>query len=92
MLPPRQGNLFGDDELSDLFGESETLVYRPDLDDVRARLHKMLAEARAAEKLPPRKVSLFSAIFPQMTTWLPEEEGAQLRFQFEAEMERLKAA
>jgi hypothetical protein len=27
-----------------------------------------------------------------MTQWLPEDEGAQLRFEFEAELERLKAA
>ena len=31
-------------------------------------------------------------IFPQMTNWLPDEEGAQLRFQFEAEIRRLEAA
>jgi hypothetical protein len=27
-----------------------------------------------------------------MAGWLPEEEGAQLRFAFDAEMTRLKAA
>jgi len=27
-----------------------------------------------------------------MTNWLPEDEGAQLRFEFETEMARLKAA
>jgi len=64
------------------------------LDSVRARLHKILAEARAAQKLPwdPARVSLYRTIFPQMTNWLPEDEGAQLRFEFEAEMVRLKAA
>jgi len=64
------------------------------ISSVRARLHKILAEARAAEKLPwgPARVSLYRTIFPQMTNWLPEDEGAQLRFEFEAEMARLKAA
>jgi len=89
MASPRQGNLFGDDEP---IGDEPVPVYRPDLDDVRARLHKMLAEARAAGKLPRHRVSLLCAIFPRMTTWLPTEEGTQLRFAFEAEMERLKAA
>ena len=44
------------------------------LDSVRARLHKILAEARAAQKLPwdPARVSLYRTIFPQMTNWLPE--------------------
>jgi len=27
-----------------------------------------------------------------MTLWLPDDEGAQLRFEFETEMARLKAA
>jgi len=27
-----------------------------------------------------------------MTNWLPDEEGAQLRFEFEAEIKRLEAA
>jgi hypothetical protein len=31
-------------------------------------------------------------IFPQMTNWLPEEEGAQLRFEFETEIRWLEAA
>jgi hypothetical protein len=92
MPSPRQGNLFGDDEPGDLLGDDPAPAYRPDLDDVRARLHKILAEARAAEKLPPRTVSLYRSIFPHMTTWLPEEEGAQLRFEFESELKRLEAA
>jgi len=33
-----------------------------------------------------------SVSFPQMTNWLPEEEAAQLRFAFEAELARLEAA
>ena len=92
MAPPRQGNLFGDDELADLFGDEPPPPYRPDLDEVRAKLHKMLAEARAADKLPPRTVSLYRTIVPHMTTWLPEDEGTQLRFEFETELKRLEAA
>jgi hypothetical protein len=79
---------------TDLFGADPVPAYRPDPDKVRSRLHKILAEARAAQKLPwePTTVSLYRTIFPQMTQWLPEDEGAQLRFEFEAELERLKAA
>ena len=33
--------------------------------------------------MEPTTVSLYRTIFPQMTQWLPEEEGAQLRFEFE---------
>jgi hypothetical protein len=90
-----QPDLFGADEQSDLFGEdSPTPEYRPDPDSVRAELLKILTEARAAQKLPwePRTVLLYRTIFPQMTNWLPDEEGAQLRFAFETEIKRLEAA
>jgi hypothetical protein len=78
----------------DLFGAEANPAYRPDPDSVRAELHKILAEARAAQTLPwePTRVSLYRTIFPQMTNWLPEEEGAQLRFEFETELARLEAA
>ncbi|MBI3704749.1 MAG: hypothetical protein HY244_13105 [Rhizobiales bacterium] len=79
---------------TDLFGADPVPAYRPDPDKVRSRLHKILAEARAAQTLPwePTTVSLYRTIFPQMTNWLPEDEGAQLRFQFEEELARLEAA
>jgi hypothetical protein len=78
----------------DLFGAEPVPAYRPDPDKVRSRLHKILAEARAARTLPwePTTVSLYRTIFPQMANWLPEDEGAQLRFQFEEELARLEAA
>jgi hypothetical protein len=38
------------------------------------------------------RASLYRVIFPQMTNALPEDEAAQLRFQFEAEIRRLDAA
>ena len=79
----------------DLFGAAEApQAYHPDPDKVRSRLHKILAEMRGAKALPwePSTVSLYRTIFPQMTNWLPEDEGAQLRFEFEAEIARLEAA
>jgi hypothetical protein len=68
--------------------------YRPDVNRVRARLERILAEARGANRLPwePARVSLYRTIFPQMTLWLPENEAAQLRFEFETELARLEAA
>jgi hypothetical protein len=69
-------------------------AYRPDPEKVRARLHKILAEARSAQTLPwePTRLSLYRTIFPQMTKWLPEDEGTQLCFEFETEIARLEAA
>lgn len=88
-------DLFKSKDQPDLFGEDAAApVYRPDPDRVRARLHKILGEARAAETLPwePGRVSLYRTIFPQMTRWLPDEEAAQLRFEFDQEIERLSRA
>jgi hypothetical protein len=95
MASSRQTDLFQSDEHADLFGEdTPTPEYRADPDSVRAELLKILAEARAAQKLPwePKTVLLYRTIFPQMTNWLPDEEGAQLRFEFETEIKRLEAA
>jgi hypothetical protein len=94
MASTRQPDLFENDEQDDLFGDQPTPVYRADPEQVRADLYKILAEARAAQKMPwePTRVSLYRTIFPQMTNWLPEEEGAQLRFEFETELARLEAA
>jgi hypothetical protein len=87
-------DFFEEETQADLFGAEPVPAYRPDPDKVRARLHKILAEARAAQTLPwgPGRVSLYRTIFPQMTNWLPEEEGAQLRFEFMTELARLEAA
>ena len=87
-------DLFEDERQGDLFGAEPAPAYRPDPDKVRARLNKILAEARAADAAPwgPARLSLYRTIVPQMAGFLPDEEGAQLRFEFEQELARLKAA
>ncbi len=93
MARTSQADLFEKDAQPDLFGGEAAPVYRPNLDKVRARLQKILAEARAAQAMPwePTQLSLYRTIFPQMTLFLPEEEATQLRFSFEKEMKRLRA-
>ena len=87
----------------DLFSESEpelpgaertVAVYRADPDEVRAELLTVLAEARAAQRFPwdARRTLYWRTVFPQMTNWLPEDEAAQLRREFETEIRRLEAA
>jgi hypothetical protein len=94
MMSSRQGDLFQDDEQADVFEDAPTPVYRADPDTVRQELYRILAEARAAHAMPwdAKRILLYRTIFPQMTNWLPEEEGAQLRFEFETELVRLEAA
>jgi hypothetical protein len=91
MSSPRQGGLFGNDDASE---ERETPTFYPDPEEVRAELHKILAEARGAKSVPwdDHRTALYRTIFPQMTGALPEDEGAQLRFEFETELQRLTAA
>ena len=66
---PAQGDLFANEPArNDGVG-----VANPDV--VRARLHKVLAEARAARFQPPwneRTTRMYQVVFPQMTNWLPE--------------------
>lgn len=96
MAQSTQQDLFGDAEPQpELFGPDEApQAYRPDPDDIRLRLHRILAEARAAERVPwdGDRLLVYRTIFPKMAGWLPEEEGAQLRFEFDTEMARLRAA
>jgi hypothetical protein len=93
-MTSNQFDLFGADQ-PELFDEDAPIVYyHGDPDRVRTRLHRLIAEARAAETFPwdADSVRLYRKIVPQMVLWLPEEEAAQLKFEFETEMERLKAA
>jgi hypothetical protein len=94
MTSRNQLDLFGADE-PELFDEdAPTVYYQGDPDRVRARLHRLIAEARAAETLPwdEDSVRLYRKIVPQMVLWLPEDEAKQLCFDFEEEMRRLLAA
>ena len=69
-------------------------VYYPDPVRIRAEIHRILGEARAAESLPwnARTTRLYRLIVPQMSRSLPEEEAERLRLEFEAEMARLEGS
>ena len=87
-----QPDLFANESQPDLFAaEPVVAAYRPDPVKVRARLEKILGEARAAEAMPwdATRANLYRKIVPDMTFWLPDEEGAVWRAAFEAEMARL---
>jgi hypothetical protein len=99
MARPTQQDLFPSEQQAEVQPElfdadAAPPAYRPDPDQVRAKLHTILAEARAAQKLPwdADKLIVYRTIFPHMAGWLPDDEGAQLKFEFETEMARLKAA
>jgi hypothetical protein len=92
MPPNDQLDLFDRDEPDDVLENRPSPVYRADPDKVRAELHKILAAARAAQEMPwgPERVRYYRTDFPQMSKWLPDDEAAQLRCAFEAELARLE--
>ncbi len=58
---------------------------------IRAKMLKLIAEARAAAATPwpLRQTRSHMVMFPYMAEWLPNEEGKQLLMQFRDEMARL---
>ncbi|MFZ1964702.1 MAG: hypothetical protein WAU78_14770 [Roseiarcus sp.] len=94
MTRPAQLDLFGESQPELRRFEVSPGVYRADPDEVRAELLRVLAQVRAAQSFPwdARRTLYWRTVFPQMTNWLPDEEAAQLRFEFETEIRRLEAA
>jgi hypothetical protein len=94
MARHNQPDLFGDPQAELFAADAAPVAYLPDPDRVRARLRRILSEARAARRLPwdRSRADLSRTIVPQMTLSLPEEEAAQWRLDFEAEMARLEEA
>lgn len=91
----KQADLFDTDAQPGLFPEDAApVVFRADPDKVRVKLQRILAEARAASAMPWDAATLgyHQTVFPQMSQWLPEDEAAQLRFEFDTELKRLLAA
>jgi hypothetical protein len=88
---PAQGNLFGagSDRL-----QAPHQRFEPDPDVVRLRLKSLLEKAKSADKMPwsDKDARMWQTVFPNMAKWLPEDEAAQLRFEFAQEIERLRQA
>ncbi len=85
-----QGDLFRNDDASK---ERETPTWYPDPDEIRAELRAILAQMRAAKSMPwdDDRTALYRTIFPQMTGCLPDDEAAQLRFDFETELAQIRS-
>ncbi len=92
----RQPDLFRSPE-PDLFdGQPEPVreprSYAPTPTEIRNHLSHILKQARTAQSMPwdARKVRFYRKIVPQMVLWLPEDEAAQIRLDFERELSRLE--
>jgi hypothetical protein len=67
---------------------------RIDPQEVRQELMALLELARSARDAAPwdRRTQRFhQVVFPQMARWLPDDEAAQLCFEFAQELERIEA-
>ncbi len=73
-------------------GASNQTQHQPDPDRVRRRLEAILAEMRGERKMAwDFSVQLvYQRIFPDMTHFLPEDEGARYRADFQREWSRLE--
>ena len=83
---PQKGELF-----RDAMPFSRPIEHTPET--IRAEMHRILAEARAADVIPwsPRWVRKHTAAFPYLAEWLKGGEGDRLMAEFKAEMDRLEA-
>jgi len=91
----QQRDLFQPDETDDLFdGEVVPKGISADPATIRQELLGRIQQMKAAASLPwPKSETRYhQTVFPQMARWLPDEEAAQLCFDFEAELKRLLAA
>lgn len=93
------GNPAGPSQLN-LFGEGENRLQAPapkvidHAAQARNRLTQILSVASSALSMPwsERDCRMWQTVFPQMANWLPDEEAKQLVFEFNRQIDRLKAA
>jgi len=85
----QQNGFFKRGAQGDMFGPPPPRSYAPKPEHVRQKLLAKLDRIREAEEWDEREFGLDTVIFPQMTNWLPPDEAACLRAQFEAELARL---
>lgn len=77
----------------DLGDKPDAATYEPDLDEIRGDLRAILDSARnvSADDLWDERTYRYNkVVFPQMSRWLPDDEAAQLCFEFAQEMERIE--
>lgn len=88
-----QSDFFGPAQLGLALEDTRPDPTYVDPQSVREELLGILATARAAIDAAPwdrRTHRYHQVVFPQMTNWLPDDEAAQLRFEFAQELERIE--
>jgi hypothetical protein len=89
----QQDDLFGPAQLGLALEETRPDPTMVDPQEIREELQAVLALARAARDQAPwdRRTHRFhQVVFPQMARWLPDDEAAQLCFEFRHEIARIE--
>lgn len=89
-----QSDLFGARQLGLGLEDTRPDPTKIDPEEVRQELIALLELARSAHEAAPwdrRTQRYHKVVFPQMARWLPDDEAAQLCFQFAQELERIEA-
>ncbi len=90
---PDQPDLFGPRQFGLGLEDTRPDPTRIDPEEVRQELMALLELARSAHDAAPwdRRTQRFhQVVFPQMARWLPDDEAAQLCFEFAQELERIE--
>lgn len=91
---PDEPDLFGPNQLGLGLEDTRPDPTKIDPEEIRLELTAILAIAKAARDEAPwdrRTHRYHQVVFPQMATWLPEDEAQQLCFEFAQELERIEA-
>lgn len=86
-------DLFGPSQLGLGLEDTRPDPTKIDPDEVRRELRSLLELAKSAREQAPwdrRTHRYHQVVFPQMTSWLPDDEAEQLRFEFAKELERIE--
>ncbi len=91
---PDEPDLFGPSQLGLGLEDSRADPTKVDREDVRQELMAILATAKAARDEAPwdrRTHQYHQVVFPQMASWLPDDEAEQLCFEFAQELALIEA-
>lgn len=81
-----QGSLFGDGRMA-----APVRASSPDPQTIRARLGRLLDTLRSSDTMPfsDKDLRMWQTVVPNMTRWLPDDEGEAIRAEFARETNRL---
>ena len=91
---PDEPDLFGPSQLGLGLEDTRPDPTKIDPEEVRQELKALLALAKSATDEAPwdrRTHRYHQVVFPQMAHWLPDDEAAQLCFEFAEELKRIEA-